>query len=31
MRAHEQALLEHAQSALATVPGLQFVGTAATK
>ncbi len=31
MRAHEQALLEHAQAALASVPGLQFVGTAREK
>ncbi len=31
MRAHEQELLKHAQSALATVPGLQFVGTAREK
>lgn len=31
MRAHEQQLLEHAQTALATVPGLRFVGTAREK
>lgn len=31
MRAHEQQLLEHAQDALATVPGLRLVGTARDK
>ncbi len=31
MRTHERLLLEHAQTALATVPGLQFVGTAREK
>lgn len=31
MRAHEQQLLEHAQTSLATVPGLRFVGTAREK
>jgi cysteine desulfurase/selenocysteine lyase len=31
MRAHEQQLLDHAQDALATVPGLRLVGTACDK